>query len=218
MIKLYGISISNYFSAAKVAFLEKGVPFEEVSIMPGDAPEVVAASPMGKVPYVIRDDGNTLSETNVIFDYLEDIQPNPSFYPTDPWERAKTKEIIRTVELYVDSAARALISMVYFGAPRDEAAIKSQKPVIEKGLRALKQLAVFKPFIGGENYSYADMTAYFHLQFTNMHTMKLYDWDIFKDDPELDKYNETLLSQPLLKKVSDQMKEDIDAFLSKMRS
>ncbi len=218
MMKLYGISISNYFSVAKAAFLEKGVPFEEVPTMPGDAPEVVAASPMGKVPYVVREDGSTLSETNVIFDYLEEIQPNPRLYPSDSWEKAKTKEIIRTVELYVDAAARALITMVDFGAPRDEAAIKSQSPVIEKGLGALKQLAVFEPFIAGKEYSYADIAAYFHLQFTNLHTTKLYDWDIYKEDQALAEYKERVSIQPMIKQVSDQLTKDLNAFLSKGRS
>ena len=105
MIKLYGISLSNYFSTAKAAFVEKNVPFEEVSIMPSQEPEVLALSPMGKVPY-IEVDGTPLSETNVIFDYLEDIQPQPALYPGDAWARAKTKEIIRFVELYLDAPAR----------------------------------------------------------------------------------------------------------------
>ena len=84
--------------------------------------------------------------------------------------------------------------MVYFGAPRDEVAIKSQRPVIEKGLGALKQLAVFEPFIAGKEYSYADIAAYFHLQFTNLHTTKLYDWDIYKEDQALAEYIERRMS------------------------
>ena len=73
-IKLYGVSISNYFSTAKVALLEKNIDFEEIAKFPGDDPEVLALSPMGKVPY-LEVDGKALSETNVIFDYLEDKYP-----------------------------------------------------------------------------------------------------------------------------------------------
>ena len=106
MIKLYGVTISNYYNTAKLALVEKGLAFEEVSMMPSQEPDVLAASPMGKVPY-IECEGRTLSETNVIFDYLEDIQPQPALYPADPWARAKAKEIIRTVELGVfDNFAR----------------------------------------------------------------------------------------------------------------
>ena len=120
--------------------------------------------------------------------------------------------------MYVDAAARALITMVYFGAPRDEVAIKSQRPVIEKGLGALKQLAVLEPFIAGKEYSYADIAAYFHLQFTNLHTTKLYDWDIYKEDQALAEYIERVSIQPMIKQVSDQLTKDLNSFLSKGRS
>ena len=90
MIKIYGTTLSNYYSTAKAALVEKGLAFEEVSIMPSQEPEVLAKSPMGKVPY-IEIDGTPLTETNVIFDYLEDIQPQPALYPSDPWARAQSQ-------------------------------------------------------------------------------------------------------------------------------
>ena len=215
MIKLHGIGISNYHNTAKLAFLEKGVPFEEVSTMPGDDPAVLAASPMGKVPYLIRPDGSTLSEVNVIFDYLEDIQPEPALYPADPWERAKTKEIIRNAELYLDAAARPLLPAVYFGAPRDEALAEKQRPLIEKGLRAFKQVAVFDPYVAGANYTYADIASYFHLQFANLHTTRIYGWDLIADDADLSRYMDTLAKQPKLDALAKEMNQALEAFLSK---
>ena len=105
MVKLHGVSISNYFSSAKAAFLEKKVPFEEVTIFPSQNETVLAVSRMGKVPW-IEVDGEILTETNVIYDYLEDINPEPRLYPIDPWKRAKVKELIRVIELYFDTPAR----------------------------------------------------------------------------------------------------------------
>ena len=131
MIKIYGTTLSNYYSTAKAALVEKGLAFEEVSIMPSQDPEVLAKSPMGKVPY-IEVEGTTLTETNVIFDYLEDIQPQPALYPSDPWARAKAKEIIRFVELYLDAPARRHVPTVYFGAPVDQAAYDAARPLLEK--------------------------------------------------------------------------------------
>ena len=214
MIKLHGIAVSNYHNTAKLAFQEKGVPFEEVQTMPGDDPAVLAASPMGKVPYLIRDDGSTLSEVNVIFDYLEEIQPEPALYPSDPWERAKTKEVIRNAELYVDAAARPLLPMVYFGAPRDEDLIARQRPIIEKGLRSYKQVAKFDPYAAGPDYSYADIASYFHLQFANLHTTRLYDWDLF-EDPDLVRYFDTLAKQPKLAALGSEMQKALAGFLPK---
>ena len=120
MVRLHGISISNYYSTVKVALLEKTVPFEEIVIFPSQKPEVLSVSHMGKIPW-IELDGKVLTETNVIFDYLEDVSSEPALYPTDPWARAKVKELSRIVELYIDSPARRHIASVYFGEEIDQA-------------------------------------------------------------------------------------------------
>ena len=214
MIKLYGINLSNYFSTAKAAFVEKNVPFEEVSIMPSQEPEVLALSPMGKVPY-IEVEGTPLSETNVIFDYLEDIQPQPALYPGDPWAKAKTKEIIRVVELYLDTPARRHLPSVYFGAPVDQTVYEQARPDLDKGLRALTQLARFAPYIAGETFTFADITAYFQLRFTNLHTTKIYDWDITDDLPGLGAYLDMVGQRPSVKAVDAVMQEALAGFLPK---
>jgi len=187
MIQLHGTTVSNYYNTAKLALMEKGIEFEEMAIFPSREPEVLAGSPMGKVPWITID-GAALSETNVIFDYLEDIKPEPPLYPADPFARAKTKELIRLVELYLDAPARRHIATVYFGKPVDDVAYKEVRPLLENGLAALSQLAQFDPWIAGEQFSYADIAAFFQLGFTNMHTKKIYDWDIADSVPGLADY------------------------------
>ena len=214
MIKIYGTTLSNYYSTAKAALVEKGLAFEEVSIMPSQEPEVLAKSPMGKVPY-IEGDGTTLTETNVIFDYLEDIQPQPALYPSDPWARAKAKEIIRFVELYLDAPARRHVPTVYFGAPVDQAAYDAARPLLETGLRALKQLVRFEPYIAGDTFTFADLTAYFELRFTNLHTTQIYDWDITNDVPGLGEYLQMVGERPSVNTVDSVMQRDFAAFKNK---
>ena len=214
MIKIYGTTLSNYYSTAKAALVEKGLAFEEVSIMPSQEPEVLAKSPMGKVPY-IEVDGTTLTETNVIFDYLEDIQPQPALYPGDPWARAKAKEIIRFVELYLDAPARRHVPTVYFGAPVDQAAYDAARPLLETGLRALKQLVRFEPYVAGDTFTFADLTAYFELRFTNLHTTQIYDWDITNDVPGLGEYLQMVGERPSVNAVDTVMQRDFAAFKNK---
>ena len=214
MIKIYGTTLSNYYSTAKAALVEKGLEFEEVSIMPSQEPEVLAKSPMGKVPY-IEIDGTTLTETNVIFDYLEDIQPQPALYPSDPWARAKAKEIIRFVELYLDAPARRHLPTVYFGAPVDQAVYDAVRPLLENGLRALKQLVRFEPYIAGDTFTFADLTAYFELRFTNLHTTQIYNWDITNDVPGLGEYLQMVGERPSVNEVDTVMQRDFAAFKNK---
>ena len=213
-IKLYGVSISNYFSTAKTALIEKNIDFEEVAKFPGDDPEVIALSPMGKVPY-IEVDGKALSETNVIFDYLEDTQPEPPLYPADAWARAKAKELIRTTELYIDFPARKHIASVYFGQPVNESLLDPVKTELEKGLKALKALAQFSPYIAGDSFSFADIDAFFQINFANLHTKKIYDWDIVAADKALADYMTMVGERPSIKAVNDILERDFAKFQSK---
>ena len=212
-IKVYGVSISNYFSTAKAALVEKNVEFEEVATFPSDKPDVLASSPMGKVPY-IEVDGKSLSETNVIFDYLEDCYPEPALYPADPWDRAKAKEIIRTVELYIDFPARKHIAAVYFGQPVDESLLEPVKAELDKGINALLSLAKFSPYIAGDSFGFADIATYFQLQFANLHTQKIYDWDFIAENSALSSYFELVANQPTIKAVNEILQRDFAAMQS----
>ena len=214
MVKLHGVPISNYFSSAKAAFLEKKVPFEEVTVFPSQNETVLAVSRMGKVPW-IEVDGEILTETNVIYDYLEDINPEPRLYPIDPWQRAKVKELIRVIELYFDTPARRHIGAVYFGQEIDASAKEQVRPAIENGLRALNHLALFSPYIVGDTFTFADITAYFMLNFTQMHTTKIYDWDMIGDTPVLKDYIDFIGERESLKELTANMQAGFEALASK---
>ena len=201
MIKLYGVAISNYFSATKAAFIEKQIPFEEIKVFPSQKPEVLAESHMGKVPW-IDVDGEILTELNVIFDYLEDSQLKFPMYPSDPFERAKVKELIRIVELYIDAPARRHVGATYFGAPVEPTAFKEVRPVVENGLRALLKVAKFDPYIAGENFTFADIAAYFHINFAQMNMVKIYDWDMVSDTTPLADYLQLVGKRPSVKETN----------------
>ena len=70
MLKLHGMSQSNYYNAAKMALLEKGAEFEEVKAFPSQKDDYLPKSPMGKVPCLETPQG-FLSETSVIIDYVD---------------------------------------------------------------------------------------------------------------------------------------------------
>ena len=183
MIKLYGISMSNYTNMVKTALLEKGLEFEQVDTMPGDE-SLLAKSPMGKVP-AIEVDGKFICETPVILDYLDDIQPDPPLYPSDAMEKAKVKELMRVVELYVELALRRHYGSVFFGGEQNEAAVAEVKPVVEKGLSALNQLASFGPYLTGSQYTAADIYTYNSFGYGNMVSQAIYGWDIMEAVPGL---------------------------------
>ena len=214
MIKLFGIPASNYTSAIRVALIEKGLSFEEdMTVMPNSEPSTLACSPMGKVPY-IEVDGKYLCETNVIYDYLEDIQPEPKLYPDDPFEKAKVKEIIRVTELYLESPARRHLGAVVFGGETDKIAYEEVRPALEKGLTAFLQLAKFDPYVCGSEFSFADISSYFHILFTNLHTKAIYDWDITEAYPEIGKFIEFISQRDSISDATSLMNEQMTQIIN----
>ena len=84
MLRLHGFSASNYYNIAKLALLEKGVPFEEVTVYTGAGagyrPDYLASSPLGKVPCLETEEG-FLTESRCIIDYLERAVPGAGALP-----------------------------------------------------------------------------------------------------------------------------------------
>lgn len=183
MIKLYGFAVSNYYNMAKYSMLEKGIAFEEVSAMPSQEKDYTSKSPMGKVPCIETDKG-FLSETTAILDYFEALKPSPALIPADAYAAAKVRELVKVLELYIELPARRHYAEIFFGEKRNETAVTEVKPVVEKGLAALRQLATFKPFMAGD-FSYADIFAAHTFIYAAPTCQAVYGWDIVADVPGL---------------------------------
>lgn len=183
MRKLHGFAVSNYYNMVKFALLEKGLSFEEVQAMPSQESDYTAKSPMGKVPCLETDYG-FLSETSVMLDYLEAVQPSPALVPGDAFPAAKVREVAKIIELYVELPARRHYAEIFFGEKRNETAVTEAKPVIENGLRALRQLGTFKPYICGD-FTVADIVAAHTFIYAAPVCQAVYGWDIVAEVPGL---------------------------------
>ncbi len=180
MLKLHGFPLSNYYNMVKMTLLEKGMDFEEVLAKPTRDAAWLAASPMGKVPCLETPQG-FLTETGVIMEYLHDLGQGPSFYPSDPWSRAKTRELIRYLELYLELPARRLYGEVFFGRPVDHELRETVRKDLERGFASLVHLARFDPWLAGREMSYADFYFCFSVGLVTRVTKKALDWDAFNE-------------------------------------
>lgn len=160
MLKLYGFPISNYYNMAKLALLEKGVDFDEVVAAPSQEEEMLILSPRGKIPFLETPEG-FLSETITIMEYLEDLYPDPPLYPLDPYESGRVRQLIQFLELYVELPARRLLGHVIFGRELPELTRQEAREALELGLPAVARIARFSPFIAGDDFTAADIFAYY---------------------------------------------------------
>lgn len=178
MITLCGFPISNYYNKVKLALLEKGVPFQEERVMTGSKDEaVLAASPLGKVPF-IRTPQGALCESQVIVDWIESAYPNPPLVPADPFAAAKVRELATFIDLHLELVARELYAQAFFGGTVSEGTQARVRKQLERNIPAFKRLASFSPYVAGDHFTLADCSAWVSLPLVGMATKTVYGEDL----------------------------------------
>ena len=162
MIKLYGVAVSPYYNKVKIALLEKDVNFEEVFARPSQDEDVLARSPMGKIPWV-EINGHPLAESGTIVEWLEDAYPTAALLPGGPNERALAREIAQMLELYVALPMVPLTAHLLFGRPLSDEERTHALGRAARGIAAVRRLARMGPWLVGEDFSQADVVAASHL-------------------------------------------------------
>jgi len=206
MIKLCGFHISNYHNKVRIALLEKGIAFEEDSgVKPSQEADYLARSPMGKVPY-LEVDGTRIRESGVILEYLEDAYPQKPLLPRDPLGRARVREIVIFLELHMELVVRRLYGGLFFGGSFSEETKQRVEKDITKGVRALKAVAKFEPYIAGKALSIADCAAFVHLPLVSLVTKMAYGRDALEDIPQVKPYLKMLGERSAFAKVNEDRK------------
>lgn len=216
MIKLCGFTASNYHNKVKLALLEKNIAFEEVITWPSKDADHLARSPMGKLPF-IEIDGQTITESQVIIDYLEDAYPATPLYPSDPVQRAHTRELIQYMELYLEWPARRLYLESFFGGKVSDDTKAEVKSQLKRGVNAFARRVKFDPFIAGKEFTYADCAAYTHLPTVAQTTKAIYGEDPLADILGLKEYSGMLRQRPHAITVNSDRKSGMEVFMARRK-
>lgn len=126
--------------AMRMFMAEKGItlPKHEIDIMGAEnrRPPYTERNPGGQLPALELDNGKTIGETVVIWEYLEEKHPKPALIGATPEERAETRQWQRRVELNITEN-------VYNGFRYAEGLelFKTRMPVYPEAAGSLKSLA-----------------------------------------------------------------------------
>ena len=98
MRKLYSGPLSMFGAKVQIALLEKGLDFE-LTMVPFDRddryepkhPEVLRINPVRQQVPVLQDGDLDLFDSTQIFEYLEDLAPDPALWPASVPARARAR-------------------------------------------------------------------------------------------------------------------------------
>ena len=111
--KLYNAPQSTCSQRVRFVFNTKGLPFEEVklNLLEGDQlkPDYLKLNPNGVVP-TLDHDGQIVTDSTVITEYLDEVAPDKSFTPEDPVKRAR----MRTLMHFADEMPAAAVRVPTF--------------------------------------------------------------------------------------------------------
>ena len=120
--------------------------------------------------------------------------------------RARVRELVEVIELYLELPARRLYKEAFFGGTITQQTKDEVKPELERGAKALARLAKFAPFIAGPAFTIADCTASVHLPIVSLATRKMYGEDVLAAIAPLKPYLKTIGERPAVKKTHDDRK------------
>jgi glutathione S-transferase len=159
---LHGYPVSNYVNVVRAALIEKSLDHELVVTGAAKDERFLAMNPMGKIP-VLEDDGIFVGETVAILDYLDDRYPENSLRPLDIAPRARGRQIINIMQMYVEAPARTLFPGVFMGTSNAPQTVANARAMLDRSTAALKRLIEPTPFVLGEAISQADLFCFYNL-------------------------------------------------------
>lgn len=177
-MKLYDHSDFASPRRVRMFLAEKGVDDVElvpVDILGGEARRepFLSKNPLSQVPVLELDDGTNISEVTAISRYFEDLHPEPSLFGKTAAEKAR----IEMWHCRAETGLTAAIGTYFHHATPGfgELELYQNKEWGEKsGERAVATMRLLdaqldgKPFIAGENFSVADITALCGIDFAKL--------------------------------------------------
>jgi glutathione S-transferase len=146
--KLFNTQRCPYARRTRIVLHEKGIDFETHEVdLANKSEEFLAASPTGKVPVVVVD-GDSIYESNVVNQYLDEVTDEPRLMPEDPGLRAHA----RIWMAFADTDFFPAVFVTSVGRERgfSEGRISEAFENLKKALQKLEERLEGREYLAGE--------------------------------------------------------------------
>ena len=190
-MKLVGSKTSPYVRKIRVLLAEKQLPHEWVEANAW-APDTTVPrfNPLGKVPALVLDEGETLYDSRVIAEYV-DALPGVNFIPTPMQERIRVRREEALGDGIADAGIAIFLERKREAARQDPAWIERQSGKVRSGIAALAKSIAARPSGGARRMTLGDIAcgcALFWVEFR----LPEFRW---RDEPALKAWAENLESR-----------------------
>lgn len=201
-MQLYDSKMAPNPRRVRIFLAEKGisVPTVQVDLAKAEtrSADFLAKNPMGGVPVLELDDGTQIAESVAICRYFEELHPEPPLLGTDARDRALVEMWQRRMELELFRYVTGCFQNTHdFFKGRIEQ-VPAYGEVCRKTARArlawLDGELANRPFVAGDRYTIADVTALVALDFG-----RVVDVRVAPEQKHLLRWYETVSSRPSAK-------------------
>lgn len=175
-MKLVTSLTSPYGRKVRIVLQEKKIPFQLQVENPWQADSVVSSlNPLGKVPVLVLEGGESVFDSRVIVEYLDHVSPVAHLIPGEP----KTRMVVRGVEALADGVTDAAVAIVLERKRTSEQQSSDwlllQEKTLFRGLEALSEALGEKPWYLGNSMTLADIACGCMLGYLDLRLPEI-DW------------------------------------------
>ena len=167
-MKLYDSKMAPNPRRVRIFLAEKGiaVPTEQVDIGAKQhlTPDYAEVNPLQRMPCLVLDDGTAIAESIAICRYFEALQPEPPLFGVGAKDIAIVEMWNRRCEMYLFFSVAQVFrhthpAMKELEVPQVAEWAEANRPRVTDFLRLIDGELARRPFIAGERYTVADITA-----------------------------------------------------------
>ena len=160
-MKLIGALSSPYVRKVRMVLAEKKLDYQ---FMPenlwSDHTQIAASNPLGKVPCLIMEGGESVFDSRVIVEYIDTLSPVGKLIPAAGRERAEVKTWEALADGLLDASILARLESTWAGrsgTERSAAWIARQMEKVTLALQAMERGLGDKAFCSGVHMSLSDI-------------------------------------------------------------